>query len=216
VSGSRRPRRPGIKATIGVIVEGDTEYHSLPLLYRKGMVDNCPPIKPINLHGVGSHRDAGGIAKLILPKVIQHRLQGRERVIVCIDREQRELCAPALAHSIRSALVSELDKKGRSPGDLHVVVADRCFEAWILADAAGLYSRGVFSMPPAFHSFEGQLGAERKKGTKELDKLLGRAYSKTVDGPLLFRQLSVKSARCHQKNGSGSRSFDKFLRAVGV
>ncbi len=148
--------------------------------------------------------------------VVQHQVAGRDTVVVCIDREQRSACAPELASAVREALVQELIKQGRAGDGVHVVIADRAFEAWILADAKGLHQRGVFRQRPAFNSFEGQLGAGGKKGVVELVRLLGRSYRKTVDGPRLFTLLDFRLARRHKPGDGGSRSLDKFLRAVGI
>jgi hypothetical protein len=212
--GKPGPRRAGIEPTIGLIVEGDAEYEALPLLHRRGLLPGCPPIKPTNLHGVGSDREPIGVAKLIIPKVIQHQIAGRNRVIVCIDREQRQRCAPGFASDVAAALATELKKLGRTATGVQVVIADRAFEAWLLADSIGLYKRGVFKVAPTFNNFEGKLGIEQKKGVLELERLLGRPYSKTVDGPALFAKLNLTDARNHRGGMNGSKSLDKLLRSL--
>lgn len=212
----RGARRAGILPTIGIIVEGEAEFAALPLLHRKGLIAGCPPLKPLNLHGVGSDRRPIGIAKLIAPKLIQLHAAGCRRIIVCFDREQRAECAPGLAKAVTAALEAELSARGKVVPSFQVVIADRAFEAWLLAGAVGLHARRLFKHAPTFSSFEGQLGAEGKKGVVELTRLLGREYSKTKDGPGLFEELSFAEARAHGRGERGSRSLDKLLRSLGA
>ena len=173
-------------------------------------------MKAVNLHGVGSDRAPIGIALMLVPKVIEHQVAGRTKVIICIDREQRSACAGELAQAIAAALSKQLVQKGRSSSDVHVVVADRTFEAWLLADADGLHCRSVFKTAPTFHCFEGRMGEESKKGVVELSRLLERPYSKTSDGPQLFAKLDWDAARSHGSGKRGSRSLDKLLRTLGI
>jgi hypothetical protein len=212
----RRRRRAGVLPTVGLIVEGDTEFAALPLLQRLGLFRACPPMKPINMHGIGSDRLPAGIAKLLVPKVIQLDAGGYKKIIICIDREQRAECAPRFAAEVAMELRSELGRRGRNAGELHVVVADRTFEAWILAGAQALFESGRLAFEPGFGVFEGSLGEGNRKGVKELSRLLGRPYSKTVDGPRLFAALDFSSARMYPPAGHGSRSLNKFLRTLGI
>lgn len=169
-------------------------------------------MKSKNLGGVGSDLTPGAIAKRIAPKVIAHVSAGRKRVIVCIDREQRVECASDVAARVSSALAKLIS--GKCNGDVSIVVADRTFEAWLLADPDGLFRLNLFKKRPAAHSFEGSLGKGHKKGIVELGDALGRPYSKTKDGPILFAKLDLSRARDHR--GRGSRSLDKLLRELGV
>lgn len=212
----KRARRDGVRATVGLVVEGDTEFAALPRLHTKKLIEGCPPLRAVNLGGVGSDRNADGIARLVAPKVIQHKLAGRQKVVVCLDREQRDRCAPGLASDIRTALAVVLEGKGHRTDDVHIVVADRSFEAWLLAGSAGFVDAGLFIAAPKRVCFEGELCEQGKKGVVELSRLLARPYEKTADGPRLFEDLDIKAARSHGSGLSGSRSFDKFLRSVGV
>jgi hypothetical protein len=211
-----RTRRAEVQPTIGLIVEGDAEFAAFPFLHKKKLVAGCPPLKPINLGGVGAERKPEGVAKLLAPKVIQHQAAGRTKVVICIDREHRTLCAPGFATAVTEALRAELQRRGKPSTDVHVVIANRAFEAWLLADAKGLHQRKALKRAPNFHSFEGQLGERQLKGAVELATLLGRPYSKTKDGPDLFTKLDFMTARTHAKGASGSKSLDKFLRTLGV
>ncbi|UQA63465.1 DUF4276 family protein [Polyangium aurulentum] len=199
---------------VGLIVEGQTEFVALPKLAR--LLDGCPLLRAINLRGVGAERPPIGIARLAAPHVIAHQAAGRSRIVFCLDREERKECPGQLAQAVTSALTTELRSRGRDPKGLAVVVADRSFEAWILADARGLFKGGHFKAAPKFTSFEGHLGKRNNKGLDELADLLGRPYVKTVDGPKLFEALSFATARTFGPGRHGSRSLDKLLRTLGV
>lgn len=211
-----KARRAGVQPTVGLVVEGDAEFAAFPLLHKNKLIAGCPPLKASNLNGVGSDRKPEGIAKLIAPKVIAHQTAGRTKVVVCIDREQRSICAPGFATAVLDALKMELQRRGKPSDDVHVVIADRTFEAWLLADAKGLHQRKVFKQAPKFNSFEGQMGERQLKGVVELTNLLDRAYSKTKDGPDIFTKLDFPTARTHSKGAAGSKSLDKFLRTLGI
>jgi len=60
------------------------------------------------------------------------------------------------------------------------------------------------------------MGERERKGCVELDRLLGRDYSKTIDGPRLFEAMNFDRARTFGPGQHGSRSLDKFLRTLGV
>jgi hypothetical protein len=127
--GNQRPRRPGVLPTVGLVVEGDAEYDAIPRLHTKKLIARCPPLRATNLGGVGSHVTPAAIAKMAVGSVIAHQVAGRTKVIVCIDREQRNECSGQFAGLVHAALVVELTNRNRSISDVHVVVANRAFEA---------------------------------------------------------------------------------------
>jgi len=212
----RRKRRVGVGATVGLVVEGDAEFYAFPRLHKKHLVPRCPPLKLINLHGVGSDRTSLGIAKRCAGRIAGLKEGGCSRVVLCLDREQRLDCAGAFATSVLDAVRKELASRNQPSDDVHVVVADRAFEAWILADARGLHERGHLKNRPKFMRFEGELGERQEKGVRELSKLLNRDYSKTKDGPALFEKIDFAEARLFRSQHHGSRSLDKFLRTLGI
>ena len=176
-----RPRsRP---ATVGVVVEGQAEYLAFPLLHTEKLISGCPPLKVLCCDGIGGYVEPAGVAKRVHIKVLEHLAAGREKVVVCVDRETRPLCAPGFAQAIHKELDTLLRTRGRSAGTTTVVVADRAFEAWLLADAQGLYDKKLLKKAPGFATFEGQQGKGRACGKGELKDLLGGAYSETRDGP---------------------------------
>jgi hypothetical protein len=208
------------RPAIGLVVEGATEFNALPRLHtNKKLFPGCPPLYPINLGGVGGDVKPDGIAKRVSPKVVTHILAGRTTVVVCLDREDRDDCPGAFAEVVRRALAAKLKTEPaltKRAYRFHVIIVDRAFKAWILADACGLHARGVFPKAPSFHSFEGQLGKRRQKGAVEIGELWKREYLKTTHGSRLFEELCFEDARRGGKGQRGSRSLDKLLRTLGL
>ena len=148
--------------------------------------------------------------------VQRHLATGLTRIVVCVDREARSECPGMFASAVRAELAALMRQKKCAAGSVAVVVADRAFEAWVLADAEGLHARGVLKRAPKFSCFEGEPGKQGRVGKRELAELLDREYSETQDGPKLFAQIDVAAARSHGPGKRGSRSFDKLLREIGV
>jgi hypothetical protein len=143
---------------------------------------------------------------MVAPKVVQLRLLGCGPVLVCIDRERREQCPPGLAGDILAQLARRLRERGDPAEGVGVVIADRAFEAWLLAGAPELRNPRSKWRPPA--SFEGRLGLENRLGVVELGQMLGERYDKARHGPQLFGRLDLDTARTR------SRSLDKLLRSL--
>jgi len=202
--------------TVGLVVEGEAEFRALPLLHTERLLAGCPPLKPRNVGGIGGDVSPAGIAFRAHKAVLGLFASGAVRVAVCLDRERREACPGELAHLVWKELDRLLVEKGGSGRDVDVVVADRAFEAWILADATGLHARGLLKTAPKFRSFEGRLGTRKGLGKRELTQLLGREYRETRDGPRLFAHLDFAAARAHGSAGNGSKSLDKLLRVLGI
>jgi hypothetical protein len=211
----QRARVPRAATRIGLIVEGETEFRALPKLHQKKLVAACPLLHAISLGGVGSSASPQGIAKQLKPKVLEHYSRGIRKVVVCIDLEQRRDCPGAFAQAIHSETHAIVTKKAPEL-DLHVVIANRTFEAWLLAGADELHAKGLFKRRLTTQPFEGRIGEQQKMGVVELTKLLERPYLKTKDGPALFAQLDFAKARSFKPPGRGSQSLDKLLRTLGI
>jgi hypothetical protein len=157
-----------IRPTIGLVVEGDTEYIAFPYLHTKKMLPNCPPLKATNLKGVGSHLNPEGVARMVAPKVIAHMAAGRNGVVVCIDLEDRNECPGVFAQAIHAKLKVLLHEKDYDVGNVHIIILNRSFEAILLAGSKGLHQKGLLKAEYGGHSFEGKLGKQGRKGVVEL------------------------------------------------
>jgi hypothetical protein len=195
-------------AKIGVVVEGRAELESFGRLFNHVRVLCC--------EGIGGEMTPRGVALRVRGKV--ETFWGKaeiQKVVVCIDRERRECCAPGFAAEVQKELTAIIEQRQRRRLELVVVVADRAFEAWILADVQNLFAQKLLKKAPKLRSYEGNLGKEERLGKAELEELLGGDYSETRDGPRLFARINLAEARRYGKGCYGSRSLDKFLRELG-
>ncbi len=202
------------KEVVGLVVEGRAEYSALPKLAE--MVYGCPSLRPKSMNGCGATMDASGVARRALSHVREHLDAGVPRVVVCVDRGERKALAQTFARQIEGELKRLLVASAYESDRVSVVVADRAFEAWILADAMGLWQRKHFRRKPRQHCYEGHLGPDNDKGKVEISHLMTVEYKETRDGPRLFGLLDVPAARQSPTAGRGSVSLDLLLQAVGV
>jgi hypothetical protein len=155
------------------------------------------------------------IARKVAPRALL-LAPDNDRLIVCLDREGRAESAAEVAESIRLALDREFAVRGESPEiPLDVVVADRAFEAWLLADINGL--RAAKRRRALRHRCYEGWSERGDYGARVLRKALDR-YEKTDDGPRYFEMIDLEKARqdCHSGRGWGSASLDHFLEALGA
>lgn len=197
---------------VGLLVEGETEMAALPKLRQMGL--SCPHLVLRKCKPLRGDAAPVTIARIAAPYVRALRAKDVGRVVFCFDREHRDQDPAALAEEVYHALRVELGG-GRERADwLHVIVANRAFEAWILADAAGLTSRKDFKSQPCKGRFEGQLGERRLLGVAEITRGLGSPYRKTFHGPRLFGAIELDRARDAAPHATGSASLDRLLRVL--
>lgn len=193
--------------TVGLIVDGQAEPDALPILLRK-------------LRGVGRisrplYADlqpkaaAGQIARKAISRVRMLRQRGAGRFILLIDREDREDCPPQMAAEIETALRRTPECRGI---DVHVVVKDRRFENWLIADPDALASlRARFRVSKAFRKRVSPNKADAVADAEELLRRasVGPAYHKRHDPAKILGAVDVARA------AGNSRSLRRFLRLVG-
>ncbi len=121
---------------MGLVVEGQSEYHAVPeLLERLGERRTTPAV----FQGQGSEMTPEAVVNRMIGCVRAQLSKKIRRLLVILDRENREECAPSLARRIYDALVRRLAKEGvHSPCAISVICPDRMFENWLLADPRGL------------------------------------------------------------------------------
>ncbi len=203
---------------VAVIVEGKTELEAFRRLY--GRVPGCPFLDVASR----SRSDLGGVGGGSSPEAIGEKVARRavmlapdnDKVVVCIDREGRATGAGEFAASVVRAIQCALASLGELGIPIDVVVADRAFEAWILADIQGI-CRLKRVPPPRNRCYEGHQEGEFDFGAKLLKRILGR-YDKAIDGPDLFALIDFGRARLTPARGRawGSASLDGFLVALGI
>jgi len=202
-----------------MIVEGRTEVEAFRRLQRR--VPGCPlldlaAVSRCNLKGVGGDAPAdviaGKIAKLALLIAPDN-----DKIVVCIDREGRPDTAALFAQDVSDATQRRLASLGSPlPVPLEVVVADRAFEASILADIQGVCRQKRVALPRN-RCYEGYLGERGDVGARLLRRFLHQ-YDKVADGASLFDLVDLTRARvcCRSGRGWGSASLNSFLVALGL
>jgi hypothetical protein len=187
--------------TIASVVEGEGEVRALPkLLYR--LAGQVPAIdlrvpQPMRVPR-GRLLMAGGIERAVSATALRVEAAGGVLVLLDADDDCPAMLGPELLSRAKAA---------RPDVPVSVVLANREFEAWILAGASSLAGR---------HGFPEQLTAppdpESIRGAKERLRHLrdGRTYKPTVDQAPLASALDIDQAR------AGSPSFAKFCRDIHV
>lgn len=197
---------------VGLLVEGEAEYEALAKLPRMGVA--CPPLERRCCSGIGGEAPPAAIARRAAPHLKAMRAMRLNKVVFCLDLERRQTPPLDFAAAVRSALRSELGLAEAEAVWLSVVVANRAFEAWILADATGLHQRGHLKSDPGVGRFEGRMGAGQKLGKAELRTALGSDYRESLHGPRLFGAIELAKARDTAAHATGSESLDRLLRVL--
>lgn len=190
---------------IGLIVDGEAEFKSLPhVIAALGHASGNTILRPV-------------LAKLTptapLPVIARsctsalQQLEGRraERVVVLMDREDRSECIPHLASNLKR----ELCQVTRVAID--VVVKNRMYENWLVAD-----SQALACQPGRFQVSAADRGRVAPSKADHVDALamikrscLGTAYHKVLDSERVLARADTLTI------ASNSRSFRRFLRCVG-
>ena len=140
------PVGTGMALPVGLVVEGESEVGAIPLLLRDsnirlsrvvhfgGQPTDCPMSK---------FREF--VERKIVPLVQATLLKQVSRVIVVVDRENRESCPGEFAQAVARTIIGTLTFRYQYAGSppISVVCADRKLENWLIADPAGVTSRQV-------------------------------------------------------------------------
>ncbi|MCX6624925.1 MAG: DUF4276 family protein [Acidobacteria bacterium] len=172
----------------GLVVEGKGEREAIPLLIRRILSENDPPIyvqkcDPVRVTRSRLVRE-GGVERAVELALIKIEFQGPVLILIDADDDCPAETGPQLA--ARAGAVSR-----GSP--VAVVLAKKEFEAWLLAGAGSL--RGKRGLPDDLLE---PGDPESIRGAKEwLTRHMprGRAYSPTVDQAALTHALDLTQAR---------------------
>lgn len=118
---------------IGILVDGQAEFHSFPLVIPKIRTDNTVinplycDMQPFSTPEQIAHVAASRAAILLG--------RGGSLIVIVLDKEARPDCTPDVAARIQRAFASRLAAEDRSIA-ASVVVKDSTFENWLVADPA--------------------------------------------------------------------------------
>ena len=193
---------------VGIIVDGKSEVAALPEI-RPALeaATGNTILRPIFAR-IDPTADVG-----TMTRVLAARLQGLEKrglavAVVLLDREQQPVCPSDLATRVRRSL----ERRGNWTCTIQVVVKDRMFENWLIADPGALKrQRGrVFMNAATEHKV-----VPNKADHVEALELLQAAvvshpsYRKVSDSQRILANADIAEM------AANSRSFRRFLRCLG-
>jgi hypothetical protein len=189
---------------IGLLVEGDAEYHALPNLLPRlsspHVILNpllCP-MQPLDTPAQIAH-----VAAKRLPILLA---KGVDLVVLLIDKEKRTECSGELAQQIEREARSRF-----GAADVRVVLKVTKLENWLVADPEALRD-----LPGLFEQVE-RIEKRVVPGRADTVDALGllktcsgkRAYDKKKGAVEICKKLDPERAR------QNSRSFRKLLKTLG-
>lgn len=191
---------------VAVVTEGDSEYKALPNLFDQlkvsiGEIEFIKITKlPIQPDGPPEKikRECLKLAGLFQAKKV-------DVVVLLLDREQQPDAAGLVASRIQATVAAAF------PVDLHVVLKDRDFENWVIADVDALAEMpGRFEITPGFRRAVSPNKADRVSAIAMLKKASNTGdYDKIKDADRVLSRAKV------ERIGANSRSFRHFLHVLG-
>lgn len=188
---------------IGAIVDGMSEYKSLPLITAKLGVEGAQfirtlyaPIQPYAPVGVIARACRSPIAQLVSLRATD--------IIILLDLESRQDCPGAWASQILNSLNLPPECRGS------VVIKNRMFENWLVADVDALKSSP--------RRYAVSAGAEKRISPDRADScdafrllkdITDSRYEKVTDSKIILGNADPL------RIAANSRSFRRFLRVAG-
>ncbi len=188
---------------IGIVVDGVSEYESLPHILRR-LADESGHVYPKVIKAdIQPLAPFPVIARACCSAIGVFEGRGFDRIIILLDRKTRPDCPGEIARVLCSLLA------GKASFPITVVVKDRCFENWLVADLDALAGQ-----PRRFHLTSGRRRSVDPNKADSVDAaalmravVVGR-YDKVEDSKrVLSRAMPDRMAR-------NSRSFRKFMREL--
>jgi hypothetical protein len=191
---------------VGVVVEGQSEFTALPEL-REQLLRETSATSLRVLHAC--YDPLGSPARIVKAcRGVIKQLVGRnfDLAIVLIDREEQSSSAPEIAKTLEASFAS-----AGMGLPISVVVKDRCFENWLVADLAALRKLGArFDVSNAAVAAVEPDRADRADAIRLLKRCVkGDAYGKVDDARRILAKAIVANMAEH------SRSFRCFLARLG-
>ncbi|HEY0735331.1 MAG TPA: DUF4276 family protein [Herpetosiphonaceae bacterium] len=190
---------------IGFIVDGEAEYRSLPPLLRQIERESQHVLLNPLLAKLQPLAHVSRIVAAVAPAIKILRGKQAQKVIILIDRENREVCSGAWAAEITNALAAKYGSVA-----FGVVIKNSCFENWLVAD-----TRVFTKLPKRFSLSDTAIRKIQPNKADRIDaqKLIkeaarGNAYHKVTDAMRIMAEAEIMSI------AANSRSFRRFLRML--
>ena len=189
---------------IGLAVDGQSERAAIPKL--KNALESACPLRILTPVFFQSNPEASpaALAKTCASRIEILKVQGAAEVVVLVDREGREVCPGEFAAEIAQHLATLVDVT------VSVVVKNRMFENWLIADVAALSAQ-----PKRFAVSEGTRKAIEPNKADNLDGIdilkrcvIDGSYNKVEDSKKILAHADPRNI------AKNSRSFRRFLRCL--
>ena len=188
---------------IGIIADGQAEAQALGFLVERVKCGSASLIKPL-------YADMQPYAPL--PQVVQAALgrldfltrRGADKCIILLDRENNQDCPGDYS----TKLEMEFKKVGFQ--NVTVVMKDRTFENWLIADPRTLAKGGGKKISISDRIVERieKVGADRINAIGVLDGVFKDGYHKRIDAIELCKKIDPDMV------GRNSRSFRKLIKEM--
>lgn len=192
---------------IGLIVDGEGEYRSLPFLIARLNAGSQVLRQPL-LVNTNGNVPTGQIAAAIKSRLPILAARGATRAVVLIDRETNPTCPGKLATEIADALRPSCGPDSVSTAT--VVVKNHMFENWLIADVRTLTQmRARFQLTVSAVRLIQSGRADAANALAIIKRAaIGTQYDKVVDA------VSIMKVADPLAIAANSRSFRKLLRTV--
>lgn len=191
---------------IGIIVDGQAEYRSLPKILER---IECPHLVVKTLYAdIQPFAPVAQIVKAVNSRMPALQVKNVDHVLVLVDRESRKVCPGEWAKEIERALDRGCSQSHSC--SFAVVIKESCYENWLISDVNALLKmRKRFSLSKQTIRAIQPNKADRQDAQDILKKAAqGAAYSKIQDS---MRLMSVAEPLSVAAN---SRSFRRLMRQL--
>lgn len=191
---------------IGVVVEGRGEFKALPEIREQvHRITKASGFKVL-FAAYDPHAQPGRIVRECESRIRQFHARGYNRVIVLVDRESRNVGCSQLAKDLEERFA-----KAQFPIPISVVVKDRRFENWLVADVDALKQmQGRFKITKGMRREIEPDRADRIDALRLLKKASQNGdFGKVDDARRIMQKADIG------KMALNSRSFRCFLARLG-
>jgi len=189
---------------IGVIADGQAEVAALKELFRRFNIEKVTICDPLYAD-MQPHSTPKQILKAAEGRLAILNGRGCNKIVVLIDRETRQDCPGNMAQSIASAF------HANGHQHVNVVVKDRAFENWLVADMVSLQATAArkYDIRQGLIDRIRNSGADNMSAINLLDNCVRGGYSKRRDAIEICKVVDpIEVAR-------NSRSFRRLMRVMG-
>jgi len=189
---------------VGIVVDGQSEYEALPMLYRQLHEASGVTILKPAMAKIQPYAPPAAIARVCLPATRVLLAKGVDDVVVLLDRENRDECCGAFASAIANSLIAA------TGADVSVVLKNRMFENWLLSDTSAVKAvSGRFAVSRTTERSVSPDKADHVDATALLKRCAVKNYEKVSDACAILANADLASM------AQNSRSFRRFLRCAG-